>query len=144
MKKNILFLTIATVLLFNANSFCQSKVVKTTNPNLSALSTFELLQGKWQSLDDKTNFVIFDKNQRKEIAEGMETWDSEQFILSNKCLNESDKEMGVEPETDKWITCKQSDMCWYILNINKDFLTLGSTIGRGKDFKYKRVEFNTF
>nr|WP_315130257.1 hypothetical protein [uncultured Flavobacterium sp.] len=139
MKKNILFLTIATSLLFNANSFAQRKVAKTTNPKVSALSTIELLQGKWQSLDDKTNFVIFDKNQRKEIAEGMKTWNSEPFTLSNKCLNESDTEMVGKPEKDKYISCNKSDMCWYIITINKKKLTLSYTL-RGNTLEYKRVE----
>lgn len=139
MKKNILFLTIAIGILFNTKSIAQSKIVKTTNAKVSALSTNDLLQGKWQSLDDKTNFLVFDKNLRKEIANGMKNWDSEPFTLSNKCLNESDKVMNGEPEKDKYISCIKSDMCWYIISINKDFLELSYT-GRGNALKYKRVK----
>jgi len=139
MKKNVLFLIIAIGILFGTKSNAQSKIAKTTNSKVSALSTNDLLQGKWQSLDDKTNFLVFDKNLRKEIAKGMKNWDSEPFNLSNKCLNESDKEMIGEPEKDKYISCNQSDMCWYIITINKDFLELSYT-GRGNTLKYKRVK----
>ncbi len=31
-------------------------------------SNLELLQGKWQSTDDKTNFLVFEDNHRKEIS----------------------------------------------------------------------------
>lgn len=137
MKKKLFFLTIAIGILFNINSIAQS--TKKTNYKSSTLSTNELLQGKWQSLDDKTNFLVFDKNQRKEIAKGMSNWDIEPFTLSNKCLNESDKEMTGEPEKDKYISCVKSDMCWYIISINKDFLELSYT-GRGNSLKYKRVK----
>ena len=41
-------------------------------------SNYELLQGKWQNTDDKTNFLIFEKNHRKELAEGMEELDDEE------------------------------------------------------------------
>lgn len=136
MKKNIIFLVTAIVILFNGVAIAQNKIVK---PTSSALSTSELLQGKWQSLDDKTNFLVFDKTQRKEIAKGMKDWDIEPYSLSNKCLNESDKVMNGEPEKDKYISCLKSDMCWYIISINKDFLTLSYT-GRGNTLKYKRVK----
>jgi len=140
MKKNILILTLAIGFLFNTKSNAQSNIAETSNSKVSALSTNDLLQGKWQSMVDKTNFLVFDKNLRKEIAGGMENWNSEPFTLSNKCLNESDKEMIGEPENDKYISCNQSDMCWYIITINKDFLELSYTAGRGNTLKYKRVK----
>ena len=89
--------------------------------------------------EDKTNFLVFDKNERKEIAEGMEAWDIELFELSDKCLNESDEENETELEKEKYISCKESDICWYIVSINKDFLTL-SFMGRGNSLKYKKVK----
>lgn len=116
MKKIILFLTIAIGILFNTKSLAQSNIAETSNSKVSALSSNDLLQGKWQSMVDKTNFLVFDKNLPKEIAGGMENWDSELFTLSNKCLNKSDKVMIGEPENDKYISCNQSDMCWYIIN----------------------------
>ena len=59
--------------------------------NQSQTATMELLQGTWQHVEDPTNYLVFDKNLRKEIAGGMSEWDAEAFILSDKCLNETDK-----------------------------------------------------
>lgn len=101
-------------------------------------TNYELLQGKWQSTDDKTNFLIFEKNKRKEIAEGMETWDIEDFILSSSCQNSSDKEKGLPKEKDKYISVGKSDLCWYIVKVNSTTLWL-SYMGRGNTLAYKRV-----
>jgi len=121
-----------------SHSFGQNKDIK-KNIKKDDISVKELIQGKWQSVDDRTNFLVFDKGERKEIGGGMKTWEAEEYILSNKCLNESEKENGFEPETDKYISCKESDMCWYIVSINNNFLTL-SYMGRGNTLKYKRVK----
>jgi hypothetical protein len=50
MKKYILLfvLAVSTILTYSQN-------------NPTAISVQELLQGKWQSIDDKTNFLIFEK-----------------------------------------------------------------------------------
>ena len=117
----------------------QSKDNKPTTEKKNVISINELLQGKWQSMDDKTNFLMFDKNERKESSDRMKTWDKEAFVLSNKCLNESDKENGLKLEKDKYMSCMESDLCWYIVFLNKDFLTL-SYMGRGNTLKYKRVK----
>ena len=138
MKTNII---VVTALFCFSLSIGQNKINKTTNSNQkeNIASPIDLLQGKWQSIDDKTNFLVFEKNQRKEISEGMDTWDIETFVLSNKCSNESDKDNGIQPEKNKYISCKESDMCWYIVNINKNFLTL-RYMGRGNTLKYKRIK----
>ena len=122
-----------------SQAICQSKDNKPTTEKKNVISINELLQGKWQSMDDKTNFLMFDENERKEISDGMKTWDKEAFVLSNKCLNESDKENGLKLEKDKYMSCMESDLCWYIVFLNKDFLTL-SYMGRGNTLKYKRVK----
>ena len=133
MKKT---LAIFGLILFGSTiSFAQVQ----TNNIAESSSIIDLLQGKWQSMEDKTNFLVFDKNERKEIAEGMEAWDIELFELSDKCLNESDEENETELEKEKYISCKESEICWYIVSINKDFLTL-SFMGRGNSLKYKKVK----
>ena len=132
--KNIIISLTLSLCFFKA--FAQNNAGKTTSSN--SLTISELLIGKWQALDDKNNFLVFDKNERKEIGGGMTSWDSEPYVLSNKCMNEGDKENGIEPEKDKYISCVESDLCWYIISVNKDFLTL-SYMGRGNTLKYKRV-----
>ena len=102
-------------------------------------TNYELLQGKWQSTEDKTNFLIFEKNKRKEIAEGMDSWDIEDFVLANSCQNSSDKANGIPPEKNKYISVAKSDLCWYIVKINSTTLGL-SYMGRGNTLSYKRVK----
>lgn len=99
---------------------------------------FNLLQGKWQHTEDKTNFLVFENNHRKEIVEGMDNWDDEVFVLSGSCKNESNKDNEVQIENDKYISCVESDLCWYIVSIDKDNLSL-SYVGRGNTLTYRRV-----
>ena len=75
----------------------------------------------------------------KKVLIELKPGDKEVFVLSNKCLNESDKEIGLELEKDKYMSCKESDLCWYIVYLNKDFLTL-SYIGRSNTLENKRVK----
>lgn len=102
-------------------------------------ATMELLQGTWQHVEDPTNYLVFEKNLRKEIAEGMSEWDSETFILSDKCLNESDKGAVATTEKGYYISCAQSNMCWFVEEVDKDNLVL-SYMGRGNFLTYKRVK----
>jgi len=132
--KNIL----STVFIY----FCFSHVIGQTSVKNTPTPkiTIDLLQGKWSSPDDKMNFLMFANNLRKESSDGMKTWDEEVFVLSGKCLNESDKEneMGTI-ENATYISCLDSDLCWSIVEVNKDFLTL-IYMGRGNTLKYRRVK----
>jgi hypothetical protein len=142
MKRTITTLLILTYTL----SGCGNKL--TTN-NLSipkssldtqtAQSNFEKIQGKWQSTDDKTNFLVFEKDHRKEFADGMEKWDDEIFVLGDKCLNDLDKDKEIEAEKNKYISCIKSDLCWYITEVNSTDLSL-SYMGRGNTLMYKKVK----
>ena len=102
-------------------------------------STFEMLQGKWQSTDDKSSFVVFEKNNRQDLGEGMDSTLVEPFVLSDKCLNESNKETEIPKEKDKYISCPKSDMCWYIVSLDKSVLIL-SYMGRGNTLTYRKVQ----
>lgn len=122
----------------NSNAVSDSVKKSNTGSKKNANDTFKLLQGKWQHIDDKSNFLVFDGNHRKEIADGMVTWDDEIFTLSDKCANPADKDNETDPENDRYISCAASNLCWYILNIDKDNLSL-SYMGRGNTLTYKRV-----
>jgi hypothetical protein len=98
----------------------------------------ELLQGKWQSMDDSSNYLIFDSKLRKELGNGMNNWEIETYVLSDRCLNNSDLEAISEVESESYIYCVKSDMCWYIVNLDSENLVL-SYVGRGNTLKYKRV-----
>jgi hypothetical protein len=53
MKKNIYLLGLYLSIFFINNTNAQTKITKATTPKMSVS---ELLQGKWQSTDDKTNY----------------------------------------------------------------------------------------
>jgi hypothetical protein len=121
------------------STFSLTTILTYAQNKSNATSVHSMLQGKWQSLEDKMNVIMFNQNERKESSDGMKTWDKEVFILSDKCSNESDQNNGMKLEKDKYISCKESDLCWYIVLINKDLLTL-SYMGRGNTLKYKSVK----
>lgn len=109
----------------------------------TSTDTMELLQGTWQHVEDPTNYLVFENNLRKEIAGDMSEWDTEEFILSDKCLNESDEGATANKEKGNYISCVQSDLCWYIEHVDKDDLVL-SFMGRGNFLTYKRVKSRSF
>lgn len=99
----------------------------------------ELLQGKWQHIDDTSNYLVFEGNHRKETAGGSDQWDDEPFVLSDKCANDFNKDSETEPEKDRYISCIASDLCWYIIDVDQKTLSL-SYMGRGNTLTYKRVQ----
>ena len=123
----------ATTSIQNAQRL--EKVESSSNPT----ETMELLQGTWQHVEDPTNYLVFEKNLRKEIVGGMSEWDSEVFILSDKCLNESDKGAVATTEKGYYISCTQSDLCWFVEEVDEDNLVL-SYMDRGNFLTYKRVK----
>ena len=111
------------------------------NPVVAKKTTFEMLQGKWQSTDDQTNFLVFENNHRKEanIIDGKGDWDDDEFVISDQCLNESNKNGGFAKEKDKYLSCLQSDQCWYIISVDTTTLSL-SYMGRGNTLTYNKVK----
>ena len=126
MKKLLLL----SALLVSFSSFGQTKEIEVLN--------LDLLQGKWKSIDDQTNFLIFEGNQRKEISEGMNNWDEETFIVSDRCINGVDEDRELTKEKDRYMSCLESDMCWYIVTLDSKTLII-SYILRGNDLTYTRV-----
>ena len=113
-------------------------IVFTTTLAFSQKSTKDLLQGKWQSTDDKTNILWFEGNLRKESNDG-KNWDSEEFVFSNKCKNESDSETGSDSKATFYISCAESDLCWEVTSVTPASLTLTYT-GRGNNLFYKKIK----
>jgi hypothetical protein len=107
----------AIILLTALNSFSQKM-----NP--------QLLQGKWQSLDDKTNFLVFTKNLRKEIAAGMDSWDIEKYSLS--------KGPGNSIYINQVIDNKNVSI-WGVESLDGKKLTL-VYLSRGNYLRYRRVK----
>lgn len=127
--KNLFTVIVLLSITFTSTIFGQTKEIK--------YPIQELLQGKWVNLDDETNFLVFDSNHRKEIL-GDTTYD-EDFVISNKCMNEGDEINDLEKEKSKYISCLESDLCWYIIKLDSNILSLGY-VSRGNILKYKKIE----
>lgn len=108
----------------------------TVNEIQGGQSVYSLLQGKWQSEDDPKAFKIFDKFTLIDVYEGNTEGDREEYVLSNECLNDSDK--GSAQDRDKYISLLKSDMCFHIDHIDNKSLSL-VYMGRGNFLNYRKV-----
>ncbi|PWA09534.1 DUF2147 domain-containing protein [Flavobacterium laiguense] len=116
MKKIIL---LVIFLFASLNSFSQK-----INP--------KLLQGKWQSIDDKRVFLIFTNNLRKEITTGMDDWETKKYTLS--------KGLGNSTCINQVIDNKNVSI-WAIESLNSEELTLYYLRSvRGNSLRYRRVK----
>jgi hypothetical protein len=96
-------------------------------------TTFDLLQGKWQSQEDKKSFVIFEGNVQKSVYEN--TISSEIYWLSDSC--ESEYETSKNNKNGNFIV-QRDEMCWGI-EVDEDRLSM-TYIGKGNTLSYKRVK----
>jgi hypothetical protein len=103
------------------------------NARQAALGTrAELLVGKWRSNDDPSVVLEFDGKNR------IEAGTSEPYVLSDHCLNPADADNGIPAEKDAYLSCADSDLCWYIIDLSADQLSL-SYMGRGNTLAYTRI-----
>ncbi len=105
---------------------------------LASKSKKELLQGKWLSDTDKEVTLFFDGKFRKEKY-GNEGWDSEEFILSDRCENPSDSKRDYPRVSEGYISQVKSDMCWSIDTLTESSLVL-TYLGRGNSLSFKRIK----
>ncbi len=92
-----------------------------------------LLLGTWQSTDDENYFVEFTSKLKIENNIGVE--DIEEYTLSNTCMNGE----GTESKEDHYISGQKSELCWYIISIDEENLSL-SFVGRGNTLNYRRIK----
>ncbi len=104
-----------------------------------AAATLKMLQGKWQALNDKSDFLVFENNHRKEIAGGETEWDDEIFVLSDKPMQEGREVSDHAPEKAGFIYCQKDDMCWAIVELTAKKLSL-VYVGHGRVLEYRRVK----
>ena len=100
----------------------------------------ELLQGKWQSIDEESSFMIIEGDRMKTYVEGLDLEMSDDFIIiSNSCMNESDEGNDSSNENHRYISSPDLDMCWSIESLDATNLTL-IYMARGNTHSYRRVE----
>lgn len=100
----------------------------------------ELLQGKWQSVEDEFSFMIIEgdrmKTYYKKMEDGME---DELIIISDTCMNEYDSENDLPKEKNRYLSQPDMDMCWYIDYVDATSLSL-IYMARGNFHNFRRVE----
>ena len=96
-----------------------------------------MILGKWQNIDDETNYVVFEGDIRKEIARGMREWQIEPFVIANQCVK-SKQPIQSNPEGE-YISCPESKLCWKIVKLEADFMELRQE-GRATTSVYSKVE----
>lgn len=97
----------------------------------------KLIIGIWQSLDDPKSSKTFDGRQMRDLVNGKPVSESgETYIVSDKCLNKSNK--GGAVEIDKYVSLLRPDQCFYIVKLNEKELEI-SLQGRGNTLKYRRA-----
>ncbi|MBL3658935.1 hypothetical protein [Fulvivirga sediminis] len=105
------------------------------------MDNFDMLQGKWQSINDASSYLVFHGDRRKEITLGLENELDEKFSISNNCESTSDSNGAEQSTQGNYIRVAESDMCWYIIKLNADTLSM-SYVGRGNTLTYKKVKNN--
>jgi len=103
-----------------------------------AETNLKMLQGKWQALNDKSDFLVFENNHRKEKAGDMTEWDDEVFILKDKPMREGKEVSDHETVKAGFIYCEKDDMCWAIVELTAKKLGL-VYMGHGRVLQYRRV-----
>jgi hypothetical protein len=100
----------------------------------------ELLQGKWQSLEDEASFLVIEDDRMKNYYGGMDDeLDNEMIMISDTCMNESDSVNDLPEEKNRYLSNPNLDMCWYIQFVDATNLSL-IYMATGNTLTYRRVE----
>ena len=106
----------------------------------NAATNLNMLQGKWQALDDKSVFLVFENNHRKEKGGNEQSWDDEVFVLTDNPMSEGKEVSDQIAEDTYFIYCAKSDMCWAIEELTAQKLVLVFKNGRGGLLEYRKVK----
>lgn len=100
----------------------------------------DLLQGKWQSLEDEASFIVIEGDRMKNYYGGLvDELDNEMIMISDTCMNEADSANGLAEEKNRYLSNPNLDMCWYIQFVDATNLSL-IYMATGNTLTYRRVE----
>jgi hypothetical protein len=140
MKRTVKILAVMALVVFcsqGSNLTAKDKDGGAATCN-GAATNLKMLQGKWQAVDDKSDFLVFENNHRKEKAGGETEWDDEVFILKDKPMREGKEVSDHEAVNGGFIYCEKDDMCWAIVELTAKKMGL-VYMGRGRVLEYRRV-----
>ncbi len=100
----------------------------------------ELLQGKWQSIEDEASFLVIEGDRMKNYYGGLvDELDNEMIMISDTCMNEADSANGLPEEKSRYLSNPNLDMCWYIQFVDATNLSL-IYMATGNTLTYRRIE----
>jgi len=100
----------------------------------------DLLQGKWQSLEDEDSFMVIEGDRMKNYYGGLvDELDNEMIMISDTCMNESDSDNDLPEEKNRYLSNPNLDMCWFIEFVDENNLTL-VYMARGNTLNFRRIE----
>ena len=98
-------------------------------------NTITMLQGTWNSRDDKNLSITFDKNTRVETRDGKTLGKIRYFEIADQCNNDTSKAQKIVKAKAKYISMQDIDMCYFIKKITRNELIL-SYVGRNNTLRY--------
>jgi len=122
----------------NSNLNAKDKDNVTATADVAA-TNLKMLQGKWQAVDDKSDYLVFENNHRKEKAGGETEWADDVFVLTDKPIRDGKEVSDHEAVKAGFIYCAKDDMCWAITELTAKKLSL-VYMGRGRVLEYRRVK----
>jgi hypothetical protein len=134
--------SIAEVNMVIADSIANAKFVAdynnaSTSTNVESptdKTIYQLLQGKWQSIDDAKSIIEFKNEYYADYYDNVKG-EENKFWLDKGCPDS--KESGNAGENEKYLVV--GDMCWFIVNVTESRLELNYT-ARGNTLVYKKIK----
>jgi len=105
-----------------------------------AATNLKMLQGIWQSVDEKSVYLAFENNHCKEKAGSDPKWDDEVFVLTDKPMRDGKEEDTLVKEKATFIYCETSNLCWAIAELTAKKLVLVNKSGSGRAQEFRRVK----
>ncbi|MFD2718129.1 hypothetical protein ACFST9_05345 [Hymenobacter monticola] len=105
-------------------------------PAPAAATTYQRLQGKWQSTTDARSVIELKEHQYIDYYDGKEVG-AAAFILDRACPQEAGA--GHPGDNEKYLVQPKEDMCWEIVGVDDVGLELSYT-ARGNTLNYRKVK----
>ncbi|MGY3089021.1 hypothetical protein ACVWYF_002061 [Hymenobacter sp. UYAg731] len=104
-------------------------------PAAATKTTYQLLQGKWQSREDAKSVIELKGHRYIDYYDGKQL-SSSAFVLDRACP--SIPGAGQPGDNEKYLVEPQEDMCWEVVGVDEESLELSYT-ARGNSLSYRKI-----
>ena len=111
----------------------QTSLLSSNDPVVQ--NTMKLLQGTWNSRDDKNTSLTFENNTRIENRDGKPIGRIRYYEIADQCNNDTAKGNKIVKAKAKYLSMQDIDMCYFIKKITSTELVL-SYVGRDNTLNY--------